>query len=98
MFARLTDLNKLLFYAIAFGLCLEVTALASHLGDRTPILAMFSPRAAVLLRLLAFTRDGYSNAGRQHWARGHKGLDGGGGSRVPSSHSTIGWGAGRDFH
>ena len=66
MFARLTDLSKVLFYAIAFALCLEVTALASHLGDRTPILAMFSPRATVLLRLLVFTRDGYSNAGWQH--------------------------------
>ena len=64
MFARLTDLNKLLFYAIAFGLCLEVTALVSHLGDRTHPRDV-QPARDGPLRLLVFTRDGYSNAGWQ---------------------------------
>lgn len=62
MFARLTDLNKLLFYAIAFGPCLEETALTSHLGDRPTIVAIFSRLAVVLLMLLVFTRAGHSNA------------------------------------
>src|SRR4051812_29649324 len=64
MFPSLTDRAKaILYYAIAVGLCLGVTALTKRLGDRTPIIAMFIPLAAVILMLLVFTRDGYSTSG-----------------------------------
>ena len=45
-------------YAIAFGLCLGVIALASHLSDRTPIVAMFSPIELVQRKEAAYELSG----------------------------------------
>ena len=52
----LTDLGKaLLYYIIAFGLCLGLAALFPGIGRRTPDIAMFTPLPAVLLMLFVFT-------------------------------------------
>jgi len=64
MFTHLTDLRKaLLYYGIAFGLCLGLTFLAPQLGSRITVVVMFAPLVAVLLMLLVITRDGYGKAG-----------------------------------
>ena len=63
MFTQLTNLEKaLLYYIIAFGLCLGITFMAPLLGSRITEIIMFTPLAAVLLMLLVITRDGYSAA------------------------------------
>ena len=54
--APVTDLGKaLLYYIIAFGLCLGLAALSPGIGRRTPDIAMFTPLPAVLLMLFVFT-------------------------------------------
>ena len=54
--APVTDLGKaLLYYIIAFGLCLGLAALFPGIERRTPDIAMFTPLPAVLLMLFVFT-------------------------------------------
>lgn len=65
MFTHLSDLNKaLLYFAIAFALCAGAMTLAPVLGVHALKVAMIAPLTAVLLMLLAVTRDG---ASRDNW-------------------------------
>jgi hypothetical protein len=51
MLARLSSLRKaMLFYAIAAFLCTAVALFAPVFGDRTAIVAMFTPLLSVLAR------------------------------------------------
>jgi hypothetical protein len=64
MFNQLSSLMKAsLYYLSAFGLAFLVAAFGQGLGERSAILSMFTPLAAVLLMLLVVTRDGYTRAG-----------------------------------
>jgi membrane protease YdiL (CAAX protease family) len=64
MFIQLGSLMKAsLFYLIALTLALLVALFGQGLGERSAILSMVTPLAAVLLLLLVVTRDGYTRAG-----------------------------------
>ncbi len=64
MFTQLSSLTKAsLYYLIAFTLALLVALFGQGLGERSAILSMFTPLAAVLLMLLVVTRDGYTRVG-----------------------------------
>ena len=77
MLEPVTNLGKaLLYYIIAFGLCLGLTALSPSIGRRTPDIAMFTPLAAVLLMLFVFTRDGFSKDCRYALGLHRAGVDG----------------------
>ena len=66
MLTRLTDLQKAFaYYVLAFGACTTVALLAPFFGERTPLVAMFTPLVAVLVMLLVLTRDGYAADGWQ---------------------------------
>ena len=55
----------MLFYAIAAFLCTAVALFAPVFGDRTAIVAMFTPLLSVLVMLIVVTRDGYTRDGRR---------------------------------
>ena len=76
MLTRLTDIGKAIgFYAIAVVSCAAAALSAPLFGDRTPLVAMFSPLAAVLVMLLVVTRDGYRVEGWRALGVGRAGLD-----------------------
>jgi membrane protease YdiL (CAAX protease family) len=54
-----------LFYGLALGLAVVVASNAASLGERSVLLNMLTPLAAVLLMLLVITRDGYHKVGWQ---------------------------------
>ena len=65
MFTNLSELNKaFLYFAIVFALCFGATQLTPMLGVHALKVAMVTPLVAVLLMLLAVTRDG---ASRENW-------------------------------
>lgn len=73
MFTQLSSLMKAgLYYLIALTLALLVGFFGQGLGERSAILSMFTPLAAVLLMQLVVTRDGHTRAGWRvlgfHWA------------------------------
>jgi membrane protease YdiL (CAAX protease family) len=64
VFTRLGSLSKaVLYYIIAFALCIAVTLQAPFLGERTLHVVMFTPLVSVSLMLLVLTHDGYKKAG-----------------------------------
>lgn len=64
MFTQVGSLMKAgLYYLIAFTLAVLVAVFGQGLGERSAILTMFTPMAAVLLMLLVVTRDGYTRVG-----------------------------------
>jgi uncharacterized protein len=66
MLMDLTNLAKACaFFTIAFGLTVTASLLYPIVGDITAYIHMYTPTVAVLIMMLAVTRDGYSRAG---WA------------------------------
>lgn len=64
MFTQLNHLMQAgLYYLIAFTLAVLVAVFGQGLGERSAILTMFTPLAAVLFMLLVVTRDGYTRTG-----------------------------------
>jgi membrane protease YdiL (CAAX protease family) len=64
MFTQVGSFTKAsLYYLIAITLAWLVALFGQGLGERSAILTMFTPLAAVLLMLLVVTRDGYTRAG-----------------------------------
>jgi membrane protease YdiL (CAAX protease family) len=66
MLTNLSQYGKAgLFYGLAVGLAVLVATHAASLGERSVLLNMLTPLAAVLLMLLVITRDGYHKVGWQ---------------------------------